>query len=422
LAAQADPGQEPKKDAAVRGVEWTTISYRSIYSIAGVAALIVAAVVVWWYIGKTPAPTPTPSAPSESAARFTAIEGTVRARPVDRPDWLAATLNLLLHRGDLVQTGNSSTAEITFFDDAVLRVRPDSLITIEETSEDRATGLRRSVSRIGKGNVDFNALKGTATGESVREFRTSTMTMQVGSEAEGDIHVGETGDSNVKIFRGRADVKTTGGQNVSLAQNEGIVVDAAGQAGEKVALPAAPVLASPVNDGELQYPNPANATTLLLWKAVPGASGYRVMVDFSPQFSRPLVDRVRKGVSLELHGLDAGKYYWRVASVNAKDIEGSFSDHARFSVRRISGPVATGQPPNLDIEAIDVRSNILQIRGRSDPGSTLTVNGHEIDVQPDGTFNEFVTLEKAGRQDVRIRAVGLSGGVREMTRSVLVAY
>ncbi len=422
MAALADPGQKPKKDPSVRSVEWMTISYRSIYSIVGVLVLIAAVAAVWWYVSRgTPAPTPTPSAASESAARFTAIEGTVRARPVDRPDWLVATLTLLLHRGDLVQTGGGSTAEITFFDDTVLRVRPESLVTIEETTSDPATGRTRLVSRIGTGKVDFNALKST-TGERVREFRTSTMTMQVGKEAEGDVRVGETGDSNVKIFRGTADVRTMRGQNVSLAQNEGVVVDATGQAGEKVVLPTAPVLASPVNDGELQFPNPANATTLLLWKAAPGASAYRVMVDFSPQFNRPLVDRVRKGVSLELHGLDAGKYYWRVASVNAKEIEGRFSEFYRFSVSRSSGTAATAPAPNLEIEALDVRSNILQVKGRSEPGATVTVNGHEIDLQPDGTFNEFVMLERAGKQDVKIRAVGLSGGAREITRSVLVAY
>lgn len=411
MPAQSDPDRRPQNDPAAKGAERATIPYRSVYLVVGVAVLAAAA---WWYISrKAPAPTPAPSAATESAARFTAIEGNVRAKPIDKADWISAALNVLLHRGDLVSTASDATAEITFFDDTVLRVRPGSLLTIEETSG-------RVVSQLGRGHVNLNAPKGT--GNSVREFRTSTMTMRVGDEVVGDLHVGETGDSNVKIFRGTAAVQTTRGQNVSLGQNEGLTVDASGHAGDKVALPAAPVLASPVNEGELQYPNPANATTLLLWKAIPGAVSYHVTVDFSPQFNRPLVDRARKGLSLELHGLDVGKYYWRVAAVSDKGLEGSFSESARFSVSRATGTATTAQPPSLEIEALDVRSNILQVKGKTEPGSTVTLNGHEIDLQPDGSFNEFVTLEKTGRQDVKIRAVGLSGGVREVTRSVLVAY
>jgi hypothetical protein len=419
LPAQSNPDRRPQNDPAAKRVERATIPYRSVYLVVGVA---VSAAAAWWYISrKVPAPTPAPSsAATESAARFTAIEGNVRAKPVDRADWISAALNVLLHRGDLVSTASDATAEITFFDDTVLRVRPGSLLTIEETSVNPATGDRRVVSQLGRGHVNLNAPKGT--GNSVREFRTSTMTMRVGDEVVGDLHVGETGDSNVKIFRGTAAVQTTRGQNVSLGQNEGLTVDASGHAGDKVALPAAPVLASPVNEGELQYPNPANATTLLLWKAIPGAVSYHVTVDFSPQFNRPLVDRARKGLSLELHGLDVGKYYWRVAAVNDKGLEGSFSEAARFSVSRASGIATTAQPPSLEIEALDVRANILQVKGKTEPGSTVTLNGHEIDLLPDGSFNEFVTLGKTGRQDVKIRAVGLSGGVREVTRSVLVAY
>ena len=41
------------------------------------------------------------------------------------------------------------------------------------------------------------------------------------------------------------------------------------------------------------------------------------MVDYSPYFNRPFVDR--KGLSdnsVELRGLDVGKYYWRVAALD----------------------------------------------------------------------------------------------------------
>jgi hypothetical protein len=74
------------------------------------------------------------------------------------------------------------------------------------------------------------------------------------------------------------------------------------------------------------------------------------------------------------------------------------------------------------VEPLDVRMNIVQVKGRTEPGATVTVNGQRVDVASDGVFNEFISLEKAGRQTVVIRATGINGGVREERRPVVVAF
>ena len=48
------------------------------------------------------------------------------------------------------------------------------------------------------------------------------------------------------------------------------------------------------------------------------------------------------------------------------------------------------------------------------------MNGQRVDVQTDGSFNEFVTLEKAGRQVVVVRATSVAGGVNEQKLPVVV--
>ena len=56
-----------------------------------------------------------------------------------------------------------------------------------------------------------------------------------------------------------------------------------------------------------------------------------------------------------------------------------------------------------------MRQNILQVRGRTEPGATVTVNGQRVDVAGRmEAFNEFITLpvEKPGRQMVAVRVVG----------------
>ena len=126
--------------------------------------------------------------------------------------------------------------------------------------------------------------------------------------------------------------------------------------------------------------------------------------------------------SVQLQGLDTGKYYWRVAAVDKEGVEGAYSEFARFTVVRRGGPGnAGGPPPPLAIQELELRTNILQIKGRTEPGATVTVNGQRVDVQSDGSFNEFITLDKPGRQMVVVRSTGLAGGVNEQRRQVVVA-
>jgi hypothetical protein len=130
-----------------------------------------------------------------------------------------------------------------------------------------------------------------------------------------------------------------------------------------------------------------------------------------------------KDSSVELRGLDTGKYYWKVAAVGKDGAEGAYSEFARFAVARPQGAsVKGGPPPALRIEALDLRTNILQVKGRTEPGATVTVNGQRVEVAGDGAFNEFITLEKPGRQTVVIRATSINGGVREERPTVVVAY
>ena len=110
----------------------------------------------------------------------------------------------------------------------------------------------------------------------------------------------------------------------------------------------------------------------------------------------------------------------RLRNLLLDGVEGSFSALSAFSIARPTARAGVPPPP-LTVESLEVRNNILQIKGRSEPGASVTVNGQRVEVQADGSFNEFVTLDKAGAQVVEIRAVGLNGGVMVKRQSVVVA-
>ena len=92
---------------------------------------------------------------------------------------------------------------------------------------------------------------------------------------------------------------------------------------------------APLNGQEIAFADPSIATIRLAWQ--PGASGgaFHVKVDFDGGFARPLVDEnAWKRTSMELRGLDVGRYYWKVAAVDAGGRESAFSSAQSFSVVR----------------------------------------------------------------------------------------
>jgi hypothetical protein len=418
MASQRKP-RRPEDDL----VDWFTISYKSIYIVV-ILVVAIGGAVYYHYFGTPINPNPAIDlpAPTVTTARFTSIEGNVRVKPVGQFEWLSADPSMVLRKSDLVRTGTGATAEITFFDGTVVHVRPDSLITIEDTSEDFATKRRRVAWHISSGEVNFQTGRRNVPG-SATEISTPTVRTTAGELTDGGIRVDQSGDSDVKVYRGSTQVETKTGEKLTLGASEALKVDAAGKAGPKQVLLDAPVLQAPPHQTEISYPDPSRATTLLAWKPVVGSLSYHVMVDYSPYFNRPLVDQVRKDSSVELRGLETGKYYWRVAALDRDGVEGAFSAFARFTVVRKEGAGGGGgTPPPLVIEALDVRANIVQIKGRTEPGATVTVNDQRVDVQGDGSFNEFIQLDKGGRQLVVIRSTSINGGVNEQKRPIVVTF
>jgi hypothetical protein len=370
----------------------------------------------WWLRPVEEPPPPEPTGEVRNAAHFTAIEGSVKVKHVGSFQWIDASPATALRKNDLVRTSSGSSAEVTFFDDTVLHVRPDSLITIEESFEDPSTQRRKVAWHVSSGEVNFETGQRNVVSSST-EVSTPTIRVRQGAMSAGGIRVGEAGNSDIRQFRGRGEVQTTSGERIALASREALQIDASGNASEKQALPQAPQLVAPPNQAEIGYRNPSRETTLLAWDPVPGASSYRVMLDYTDAFNRPLVDQrgIRQN-SVELEGLDPGKYYWQVSAIGGSDMEGAFSDKSGFLLVKASVP----DGPTLVVETLDVRNNILQIKGRTEPGARVTVNGLPVDVGDDGRFAEFLTLERPGKQSIVIRATGPDGGIHEETRPVMV--
>ena len=415
----AQDKDKPKKGAGADDlIDWFTVSYRSIYIAVGVVLALAAG--FWYWKGHPAAPPPTVEAspaPASTAAGFEEIEGSVQVKKAGTLEWIPATKRMALNQDDRVRTGSGAGAAIHLTSGIVYRMRADSLMTIEGGSVDPGTKRPVVTAALQSGGVNFS------TGGASTTIATPVSRTTAGQNSRGEVAVGQSGESVTKMFLGSATTESAKGDRVDLGANESVTVDATGKSGPKVALPAVPVLMAPPHQAEISYVNPAVSLTLLVWKPVPTATTYHVLVDYTQSFTRPLVDQKGwKPSSMELRGLEVGKYYWRVTAVDASGLEGSPSELSLFSITKPNPGQGQDAPPSLGLEIIEPKSNILHVKGRTEPGVSLTVNGQRVDVQGDGSFNEFITLEKPGKQVVVIRATSIGGVVNEQKRPVVVTY
>jgi len=408
--------KQPQRRGADR-IEWFTVSYRTL-ALAAVA-LVLLGLAVWLVYGqKTPPPPPQPTSVA-TGSRFERIEGSVQVKRAGTLEWIPATKAVVLRQNDLVRTGAGSTAEIKFADGFLFNVRPDSLITIEESSQNPLSRQQNVKLSIQSGEANFLTAASNVPG-STTTISTPTVRTTPDRETAGSIQVAENGATGLRIFRGQSGAETKDGQRIALGSNQGVNVDAGGKAGATVNLPSVPVLTAPPNQTEVAYPDLQQGVTLLVWNSVPGATGYRVLVDFSPAFARPLYDRQSvRATQLELRALEAGSYYWKVAAVDTAGSEGGFSDLWRFALSKAAQSAAA--PPPLVIDTAELRDNILHLRGRTEAGTNLTVNGERLEVQPDGSFSEFVTFDGGANAVVVVKATSPRGGAAEQRRRVTVA-
>lgn len=394
--------------------EWFTVSYANILRVAAGLLLLAGVGGAYLYLRNRPALVFLP--PTASQARFNWFEGVVKVKVSGAADWVMASAELALGRHDLVRTLPGAAAEIAFFDGTLVHLRPDSLVSIEATSEDSDTQRRCVAWHIASGEVQFKTGPRTVpTG--LAEVSTPAAEGRVGGSTSAAVRVAETGASEFRLFEGTGQVTTKTGQRVELGTAQALRVSAEGKLSPKLTLPAPPVL-RPVQQETVLRNQTSGATARLLWRPEPAAVAYRVMVDHNAAFAWPMVDR--KGIresAVELRGLDPGRYYWRVAALGRDDLEGAFSEYARLEVIR-GRPGAQLKAPPLWVESVEVRGRIAQVKGTTEPFARVTINGQKAEVQADGSFNEFVTLLPQTDQEIVIQAHGADGGMAEQKRTV----
>jgi len=410
-------------------ISYVTITYRSVFLSAGLLLAIAALLTFFAFpdfsnrliasgelgigkkvglAGSTSAPEPGPK-----QAHFTNIDGTVRVKKANSNAWVQADYALALERNDVVQTGPEGIAKIVFTDNTNYAMKPDSLIVIQENSLNAAQQTDVAV-QVTTGTVDLatstispGSKSQVSVAGTVASFASDT-SAQVVNDPRKDVSAILDKKGSVEINRG--------GENVKLAENEKATIPAEGEiVKSKVIGP--PVLIDPTFNQQVALAS-GEKSVPFLWSLVPNVRAYHVRISKNQFFNgtQMVFDKMVTDTQVTVP-VGEGIYYWEVLSVGEDGKESAESEKPRFSViRKTSASMSIA----LEVGEFVQTGHTILVRGRTEPGAMVLVNGQQAFTKGDGTFSHFTNNLPTGENIITITAQNSRGGVNNVSRSVMI--
>ena len=359
---------------------------------------------------------------SEQRAYFTSIEGDVKMRPRGEVEWLPSKIRMTMKPGDMVKTGVNSSAQIIFFDGTTYVIEANSLIVIQESSENPLSKERRVSVKLDTGKVDLSTPRKNVPTSTSSITSTTTRAVLAETSRAAMSFEPRLNETVLEVYNGSAEV-TAGDSQLTVGSLEKVTIDANYRLSSKGKILFSPQLIVPVYDRQFTEKDPEKIEITFTWEEVPKAAEYILQISRSSLFANPYLIRAHlKRNSIRLDGFAEGTYYWRVAAVGPAGDRSSFSNSYKFRLRSLIRRIQSGDttPPRLIVDEPIAFGNIFLISGKTEAGVLLTVNNQRIDVEDDGSFKDFITLYKEGRNELIIIAQDPSGNIEVAKKEVYV--
>ena len=409
-------------------VDWTTVSYRSVVlaTLAVVAAGAIASYFVFpdqtrpfvnkienavdnW-VGKKVDGDTGPIPPS-TQAHFTNIDGTVRVKRVIDGRWVKADYGLPLEQGDVVQTMSEGIAKVAFADGSTYVIQQDSLVTIEESTTNSAQQNEVAM-RVNTGDISLSTGEVPST-QQVKIDQTST-TLGRDSALQASNRGGKAPEILVK--KGEGTFKM-GDVTEKIAPFERVTIDPEKQTFAKKKEMAPPILLAPANMMPIFVSANAKAADLS-WAPVEDVTAYHVRVSRNPYFSSIEKEAKVEDTSWKVTGLEEGKYYWEVLSIDENGHESIESEKSEFTIVTKG---TEGVSLALEVSQLIQHSHVIEIKGSTQQGARVMVNGEQVPViGADGSFTYFTPPLPSGENVITITAQNEKGGVATQTKKVVI--
>jgi hypothetical protein len=133
------------------------------------------------------------------------------------------------------------------------------------------------------------------------------------------------------------------------------------------------------------------------------------MLSRDPEFRQLLVDERVKRTSFTYGNLKKGEYYWRVHSLTG-DIEGMPSEVRKLHM------VQDRTPPMLKLQKPPtvIRQPTITLRGKTEPGTKIYVDGTRVKVSAQGVFTHKLSV-KPGATLIVVEAIDPAGNIAYAT-------
>jgi hypothetical protein len=360
---------------------------------------------------------PKPENPANEANKsgvFTELKGTVKVKKGNYPYWITADYTTKLQTGDLIQTSAEAIAKIQFPDKTVYTVKPDSLLVVQENSENVKTQARKVSVRVTSGTVDLSTSRREVS-SSRSEVLASSTTMNLGEETRATLKVdAPTGNYNIEMFRGNSVIKNNlSGQELSLNANESLSGNQRQMIKEKMLSP--PDAISPESLHPIISRQGTNTRITFTWKPVPEATAYHIRISDSSAFIRILHEKTVRDTQYLALGLDEGTYYWSVKSIDDLHKKQSLDNDPpnKFTLIFQTGNESENANILLKIESVYRLGTYYQISGKTDPSARLMINDEDVITQIDGSFKHLTTpVPHRGKYVIRITAQDRNGNAK----------
>lgn len=335
----------------------------------------------------------------EGMIRVANVQGSVEFRRGERGAWKRARINDTLNPGDWVKTSAGSSALLFFPSNTQFRLRSNTMVHLG--------GLPSS----GGGQRSTNITTGTVglkTSDDSIAVATPNSNISVRGKTEGEVAYDRSNKrGRFAIFDGEGmEVRSANGQTLTLRKLEQVIQEG-DMLAEKKELLGNPEPLRP--DDEFEIDLDSVDRVQLAWRPVGGARTYNLRISTSELFANALVEAAPTAAAARIGIRGEGNFYWQVAAVDGEGVSGPWSEPRTFRVAAMGGHANDLEPndqtpPKLAIHGTDSYGRLVIVRGETEPGSTVTINGQSIDIKRDGTFLATVRMDQDGWGFVEIVA------------------
>ncbi len=357
---------------------------------------------------------------TQRSGRFTSIIGTVKVKKANAIQWTTADMQTVLESGDYIQASSDSYAKIIFPEGTTYVMKPDSLIVVQENSEDPQTATKKVSVRVTSGAIDLSTPR-RESGKSTSEVSAAFATAQVNQESRMAVESDPaTKTAQFSVHKGFAKI-VKGTESYQIGPYERVTAHEDKLIKEKLLAP--PELLLPNNIKPI-ISREGTTRIEFSWSPAAAAAAYRIRVSNSSVFTKASILReevVREGTKYSTSGLEEGTYYWAASSIDAKNNSSRDSDPNKFTVIAKSSKDRESDV-FLSVDQVLRISDIFEIIGRTDPGATVIVNEEPVPlVSADGSFKHFTSpLPHKGKNIITITAQDRSGNLKTLKREVFI--